>query len=112
MAIMKHGTDIKEDDPPIDWSKYGSIYIGTPVHFWTLSGPVRAWVEKYKSEIGRLDEVNAFAAMGGSGHEGAFEQIEQIVGKKLHQKIFTTTPLTWSPDEFKEPIKVREPDEL
>lgn len=94
-AVMKDIIDLESDEPPIDWAKYKSIWIGGPVHFWTLSSPVRSWVEKNREHIANVKEVNAFATMNGSGQEGAFKHIEKIIGRKLDKTTHSKDPSSW-----------------
>jgi hypothetical protein len=63
-----------EHDPAL----YDNVLIGTPVWFWSLSSPVRAWVQGRHLGNARLA---FFCTMGGSGAEHAFEQLESACGR-------------------------------
>jgi flavodoxin len=63
-----------EHDPALyDW-----VLIGTPVWCWSLSSPVRAWVQGRHLGHARLA---FFCTMGGSGAEHAFAQLESVCGQ-------------------------------
>jgi menaquinone-dependent protoporphyrinogen IX oxidase len=63
-----------EHDPAgCDW-----VLIGTPVWCWSLSSPVRAWVQGH--HLGNA-KLAFFCTMGGSGAEHAFEQLESACGR-------------------------------
>jgi flavodoxin len=63
-----------EHDP----SRYELVIIGTPVWFWSLSSPVRAWAQSHPL----ADAKPAFfCTMGGAGAERAFEQLESVCGR-------------------------------
>ena len=59
-------------------SHYALAVIGTPVWFWSLSSPVRAWVRRHTLSG---PELAFFCTMGGSGAERAFAQLEQACGQ-------------------------------
>jgi menaquinone-dependent protoporphyrinogen IX oxidase len=61
-----------------DPSRYERVLIGTPVWFWSLSSPVRAWVQSHHFGDAKLA---FFCTMGGSGAEHAFEQLESVCGR-------------------------------
>jgi menaquinone-dependent protoporphyrinogen IX oxidase len=61
-----------------DPSQYAHVIIGTPVWFWSLSSPVRAWAQSHPLGAARLA---FFCTMGGSGAEHAFEQLESVCGR-------------------------------
>lgn len=56
-----------------DPAHYECVLIGTPVWFWSLSSPVRAWVRRHALGGARLA---FFCTLGGSGAERAFAQLE------------------------------------
>lgn len=63
-----------EHDPAgYDW-----VLVGTPIWFWSLSSPVRAWVQGHHCGDAKLA---FFCTMGGSGAEHAFEQLESACGR-------------------------------
>jgi NADPH-dependent FMN reductase len=61
-----------------DPSRYGLVVIGTPIWFWSLSSPVRAWAQS--RHLGNA-KLAFFCTMGGSGAEHAFEQLESVCGR-------------------------------
>jgi NADPH-dependent FMN reductase len=61
-----------------DPSRYERVIIGTPIWFWSLSSPVRAWAQSHPLGDARLA---FFCTMGGSGAEHAFEQLESVCGR-------------------------------
>ncbi|MES2193945.1 MAG: flavodoxin [Pseudomonadota bacterium] len=61
-----------------DPSSFDLVVIGTPVWVWSVSSPVRAYLTANKH---RLPAVAFFCTLGGSGHEAAFAQMQEIVGK-------------------------------
>jgi flavodoxin len=61
-----------------DPSRYERVIIGTPIWFWSLSSPVRAWVQSHHLGSAKLA---FFCTMGGSGAEHAFEQLESVCGR-------------------------------
>ena len=61
-----------------DPSRYERVVIGTPIWFWSLSSPVRAWAQSH--HLGQA-KLGFFCTMGGSGAEHAFEQLESVCGR-------------------------------
>jgi Flavodoxin len=61
-----------------DPSRYERVIIGTPIWFWSLSSPVRAWVQSH--HLGHA-KLAFFCTMGGSGAGHAFEQLESLCGR-------------------------------
>jgi flavodoxin len=59
-----------------DPGQYDVIVIGTPVWGWSLSSPVRAFVQRYGHRFAR---VAFFCTMGGSGAQKVFGELQQIV---------------------------------
>lgn len=57
---------------------YGLVLIGTPVWFWNMSSPVRAWVHEHRA---RLPRVAFFCTLGGSGADKVFGDLERLAGK-------------------------------
>jgi flavodoxin len=55
------------------------VIIGTPIWAWNMSTPVRTYLEEHK---GQFKEVAFFCTMGGSGDDGAFREMGEIVGQK------------------------------
>ena len=62
-----------------DASNYGLVIIGTPVHSWGLSAPVRTYIRENKD---KFKNVAFFCTCGGSGMERAFRDMETESGKK------------------------------
>lgn len=82
-VTQKIETKIKESKyNPQD---YDLLIIGTPVWVWTLSLPVRAYLEKYKESI---KNIAYFATQGGDGAEKAFFEMTKICGKNLKRNLF------------------------
>ena len=50
-------------------TRYDCVVVGTPVWFWSLSSPVRAWLAKHRGRTGRFA---FFCTMGGSGSGRVF----------------------------------------
>jgi flavodoxin len=61
-----------------DPSRYERVLIGTPIWFWSLSSPVRAWLQS--RHLGDA-QLAFFCTMGGSGADHAFEQLESVCGR-------------------------------
>jgi flavodoxin len=57
---------------------YDLILIGTPVYAGSLSGPVRAYIERYRSS---LKEVAFFCTGEDPNNKDVFEQMEEAYGK-------------------------------
>ncbi len=62
-----------------DVAAYELVIVGTPVWYWSLSSPVRAFLT---ATTARLPKVAFFCTLGGSGSEKAFAQMAQIAGKQ------------------------------
>jgi flavodoxin len=75
-ALMQCAPDVRAGEH--DLSRYALVVIGTPVWFWSLSSPVRAWARRHALAGPKLA---FFCTMGGSGAERAFEQLEQACGQ-------------------------------
>ncbi|MCU0805223.1 MAG: NAD(P)H-dependent oxidoreductase [Burkholderiales bacterium] len=61
--------------PEHDAADYDLVVIGTPVWFWSLSSPVRAYVLE---ERRRFKRVAFFCTMGGSGAERVFADLAKL----------------------------------
>jgi len=59
-------------------SSYDLVIIGTPVWAWSISSPVRAYLMTSKA---RLPEVAFFCTFAHRGSEGAFTEMQNILGK-------------------------------
>jgi flavodoxin len=62
-----------------DPAAYDLVVIGTPVWFWSLSSPVRSWLERHP--LGK-QRVAFFCTMGSSGASRAFATMQQLAGRK------------------------------
>lgn len=67
---------------------YDLVIIGTPIWFFTVSSPVRAYLEQNKNS---LKKTAFFCVMGGSGDKNAFAEMEKLSGRPA---IATLTLLT------------------
>jgi flavodoxin len=59
-----------------DPAAYDLVVVGSPVWFWSLSSPVRRWLEKYGR---RPRQVAFFCTMGGSGAGRVFAAMRELV---------------------------------
>ena len=57
---------------------YELVIVGTPVWFWSLSSPVRSWLESRRLP----HRVAFFCTMGGSGAQRVFSTMAQLAGKE------------------------------
>ena len=58
---------------------YDLIIVGTPVWFWSLSSPVRSWLENFGS---RGKRFAFFCTMGGSGASRVFAAMKELTGRE------------------------------
>ncbi|MBU0761905.1 MAG: NAD(P)H-dependent oxidoreductase [Candidatus Altiarchaeota archaeon] len=58
---------------------YDLVIAGTPVWAFTVSTPVKTYLDMNKEN---LKEVAFFATQGGSGADNAFKEMEKVCGKK------------------------------
>lgn len=58
---------------------YDLIVVGTPVWFWSLSSPVRSWLEKFGR---RRAQFAFFCTMGGSGAGRVFAAMSDLAGRE------------------------------
>lgn len=82
-AKMKKTTIIK--DLSVNVADYDLILIGTPVWAWTVSSPIRTFLENYKSEI-KWDIV-FFCTMWANGDKWAFEEMSSILERQPKETI-------------------------
>jgi flavodoxin len=61
-----------------DAAEYELVLIGTPVWFWSLSSPVRSWLES--NPLKR--RVAFFCTMGGSGAARVFATMAELAGRE------------------------------
>lgn len=62
-----------------DPAAYDLVVIGTPVWFWSLSSPVRSWLERHPM---RKKRVAFFCTMGSSGALRVFATMQRLIGRK------------------------------
>lgn len=58
--------------------RYGLVVIGTPIWFWNIASPVRAWITRHR---GQLPAVALFCTCGGSGGAKVFADLERLIGR-------------------------------
>ena len=58
---------------------YDLVIVGTPVWFWSLSSPVRSWLETFGS---RGKRFAFFCTMGGSGASRVFAAMKELTGRE------------------------------
>ncbi len=56
---------------------YDLVVVGTPVWFWSLSSPMRSWLETHRLQGKRFA---FFCTMGGSGAACVFATMKQLAG--------------------------------
>jgi len=61
-----------------DSAAYELVVVGTPVWFWSLSSPVRSWLERHPPKR----RVAFFCTMGGSGAEHVFATMAGLAGRE------------------------------
>lgn len=64
--------------PRHDASQYDLILIGTPIWFWSVSSPVRAYIARYRGDFRR---VAFFCTCGGAGYSKVLKELERLSGK-------------------------------
>ena len=74
----------KKEIPAIEPSKndpaqYNLVIIGTPIHSWNLSAPVRTYLRENKD---KFKKIAFYCTCGGQGMERAFKEMEKECGKK------------------------------
>jgi flavodoxin len=72
------GKDTNISEPKKDPSTYDLVVVGTPIWAFTLSTPVKAYLQMKKDAI---KSVAFFATQGGSGAQRAFKAMGEITGK-------------------------------
>lgn len=55
--------------------RYVLVIIGTPIWFWNIASPVRAWVARHRAVLPR---VALFCTCGGSGAAKVFADLERL----------------------------------
>ncbi|WP_042429135.1 flavodoxin family protein [Comamonas granuli] len=56
---------------------YDLVILGTPVWFWNMSSPMRAWIHRHRDD---LTQVAMFCTYGGSGYTDALDGMERLCG--------------------------------
>lgn len=74
-AMKKYLTKIEK--PSKNPADYDLVIIGTPIWSWNVSTPVRTYLSELK---GSFKQVAFFCTMGGSGAEGAFSSMKELIG--------------------------------
>jgi len=69
----------KLEKPNYNPADFDLVIIGTPIWAWNMSTPIRTYLEEYKSQF---KQAAFFCTMGGSGHETAFKEMGEIIGRK------------------------------
>ncbi len=77
MSAMEAITGLAPAIRPVlhDAAAYDLVVIGSPVWFWSLSSPMRRWLEKYGR---RPRRVAFFCTMGGSGAGRVFAAMREL----------------------------------
>jgi len=75
-AIASETTEIDEIR---DVDKYDMVIIGTPIWAYSMSSPIRSFLDKYKKH---LRKVAFFCTMGSLGSVETFLEMERMCGKK------------------------------
>jgi len=70
-----------------DPSLYDLVVIGTPVWAWSLSSPVRAYLLANRA---KLPAVAFFCTLGGAGSDRAFDQMQELTGKRPVGRLWVT----------------------
>ncbi len=74
-AMTKKLTEIKAIEKKL--TDYNLIVVGTPVWAWTMSTPMRTFLENYKKDFKKLA---FFCTMGSNGDKGAFADMGLVGG--------------------------------
>ena len=94
------GADIEEIVSEHDVSDYDLVYLGVPVWAGKAANPMISYI---KQNEGKFNDVKFFVTAGGSGFEGAIEQMEKYVGK-APLKTLTLVTKQVKHDEFDEEL--------
>lgn len=62
-----------------DPAQYDLVVLGTPVWAWTLTPAIRAYLEQNRAKI---KKAAFLCTMGGSGDNGTFQGMEELLGQK------------------------------
>ena len=69
-------------------AEYDLVVIGTPVWAWNMSAPIRTYITERKDDF---KKVAFFCTMGGSGNEGTFSEMAEVIGKQPLGKLALKT---------------------
>ena len=83
-----------------DVSDYDLVYLGVPVWAGKAANPMISYI---KQNEGKFNDVKFFVTAGGSGFEGAIEQMEKYVGKAPLKTLSLVTKQV-KHDEFDEEL--------
>ena len=73
-AARSMESPLKEAD--VDLSKYTNVWLGGPIHSWTIPSPLRTWVNAHKVDLAKK-QLAVFCTGGGpSGHPAFFSTIQ------------------------------------
>jgi flavodoxin len=73
------GGQVAIDAPKRDPALFDIVIIGTPIWRWSVSGPMKQYIESQRS---KFRNVAFFCTMGGSGDTRAFRQMQELSGKR------------------------------
>ena len=72
-----------------DPAQYDLTILGTPIWAWSVSPPVRTYINEHKSSF---NQVAFFCTEGGSGGKRAFQQMADLIGKQPVATLEITEP--------------------
>jgi flavodoxin len=61
-------------------ANYDLVVIGTPVRLWNVPGPVRSYIQQYRSQFKR---IALFCTHGGFGHEKVLRDLTNLCGRPV-----------------------------
>ncbi|MBU1131571.1 hypothetical protein KJ840_05575 [Patescibacteria group bacterium] len=71
-----------------DPAQYDLVVIGTPVWAFTMSAPVRTYLNSYKD---KFNQIAFFTSQGGDKEQKVFKDMERLAGKPSMARMFITT---------------------
>lgn len=107
LGYLKSGRDAMAKKPakikPLNQNlaEYDLVIVGTPIWAWTVSTPVRTFLEQYRQDCRRLA---FFCTMGGSGDQGAFTEMA-AVSQILPEATLALTTKQVVNQDFSGPLK-------
>jgi flavodoxin len=75
-AIFQHTVPICGSDH--NAQRYDLVIIGTPIWFWSMSSPVRTYIQRHHSQF---KNVAYFCTFGGGGQSKVLKNLEDLGGK-------------------------------